>query len=276
MPNQPELLPQSTLSISIVCYQPDLSHLQLLLFSLSRAIKRLSVQGDTCRIILLNHGHNCEKLLNLCRQYQAIVDLQVLENPDNPGFGAGHNRVIEQVNSQYHLILNPDVVLPDACLVTLLAWLRANPELVAVCPEVRDETGKLQYLCKTAPTLVDLALRGFAPQWLKARFRQRLARYECRAMVEARQSAGVSLMSGCFMLCTTSALKIHRFDERYFLYFEDFVLSRQLQKIGQLQYVPDACIVHFGGNSARKGLLHIRYFLASAWRYFNQFGWRLW
>ena len=64
------------------------------------------------------------------------------------------------------------------------------------------------------------------------------------------------------MLCKTKALKLTGgFDSRYFLYFEDFSLSIELQKIGKIMYLPDMEIIHFGGNSSRKGYqayLHVR------------------
>ena len=39
-------------------------------------------------------------------------------------------------------------------------------------------------------------------------------------------------------------------------------------------YVPQARIVHHGGEAARKGAKHIAWFAASAWRFFTRHGWR--
>ena len=276
MPDTSVSRPMTLLSISIVCYQPDFERLTLLFNSLARAVSLLAQQGEQTQVFLVDHGQQGALLAKFCQRYQASLKIELLENPANPGFGAGHNLALKQANSRFHLVLNPDVVVPDATLTTLLAFARSHPDVVALSPEVRDAGGKLQYLCKTRPSVLDLALRGFAPAWLKQVFSARLGRYEYRTMVDTRTPAKVELLSGCFMLCRTRALQTTGFDEGYFLYFEDFALSHALHRYGELRYLPEACIVHFGGNSSAKGLSHIRYFLASAWRYFNQFGWRLW
>jgi GT2 family glycosyltransferase len=77
------------------------------------------------------------------------------------------------------------------------------------------------------------------------------------------------------MLAPTPALRaVGGFDERYFLYFEDFDLSLRLGEHGRLVFEPAMRIVHHGGYAARKGLRHVRYFLRSGIRFFNDHGWR--
>jgi GT2 family glycosyltransferase len=63
------------------------------------------------------------------------------------------------------------------------------------------------------------------------------------------------------------------FDPRYFLYFEDFDLSLRTPQHARIAYVPSVRIVHHGGGAARKGLRHVRLFLTSAIRFFDQHGW---
>src|SRR5690606_29155178 len=97
-------------------------------------------------------------------------------------------------------------------------------------------------------------------------FARRLLNYELKEIVERGEAAvDIPLLSGCFMLCESALLKrVGGFDERFFLYFEDFALSMELRKHGVLAYLPDMKIQHFGGNSAKKGLNHIRMFTSSA------------
>ena len=84
---------------------------------------------------------------------------------------------------------------------------------------------------------------------------------------------GVPLASGCFMLARTHLfIQARGFDPRYFMYFEDYDLSL---RIGRVAYVPQARIVHHGGNASAKGLRHRAWFLASAWRFFSRHGWRI-
>jgi GT2 family glycosyltransferase len=64
------------------------------------------------------------------------------------------------------------------------------------------------------------------------------------------------------------------FDDRYFMYFEDFDLSMRLRELGRVVYAPRVSVVHHGGYAARKGLRHVLYFMRSGIRFFGQHGWR--
>jgi hypothetical protein len=66
------------------------------------------------------------------------------------------------------------------------------------------------------------------------------------------------------------------FNEAFFLYFEDYDLSRRLAKHGSLLQVPGMRIIHHGGGAARKGWRHIRWFARGGWQFFQRWGWRLW
>ncbi len=55
------------------------------------------------------------------------------------------------------------------------------------------------------------------------------------------------------MLCRRKPLQaVKGFDERYFLYFEDFDLSLRLGSRGKLAYVPTMKIIHVGGKTGAR------------------------
>jgi GT2 family glycosyltransferase len=143
-------------------------------------------------------------------------------------------------------------------------------------PSVRGEDGAPQYLCKRYPSVWVLFLRGFAPRALKRRFRHAIEHYEMRDLIGDQVLADVPLASGCFMLARTRLfVKVGGFDPRFFMYFEDYDLSLRLGREAGVAYVPQARIVHHGGEAARKGWRHVGWFVASAWRFFSRHGWKL-
>ncbi|MEQ8516606.1 MAG: glycosyltransferase [Chromatocurvus sp.] len=193
----------------------------------------------------------------------------------NVGFGGGHNRALFDDDSDYHLVLNPDVVLGHSALVAGLRLLSRDPGAAAVSPRSASPGGRREYLCKRYPTVFVLALRGFAPGWLRRRFASHIAAYEMRDVCRGEAPVEVPLISGCFMLLRGNAVRrIQGFDAGYFMYFEDFDLSLRLRVHGRLMYVPAVPIVHYGGYAAAKGWRHVRWFLQSARRFFAQHGWR--
>ena len=197
----------------------------------------------------------------------------------NIGYGAAHNEALKRVDSQFHLILNPDVEFDEDALHVGLEYLRAKRDVVMVSPAARDAQGREQYLCRRYPSVLVLGLRGFAPRFVRRWFRAYLHGYELRDVCGAEASGGtgveVPLVSGCCMYARTSALRaVGGFSPRFFMYFEDFDLSLRLHSQGRLMHLPDMRIVHHGGNAARKGLRHILMFVHSAWKFFRLHGWR--
>jgi hypothetical protein len=78
------------------------------------------------------------------------------------------------------------------------------------------------------------------------------------------------------MFCRTNLLKaIGGFDERFFLYFEDFDLCRRVQRTHRTVYCPNVAVTHFWKRAAHKNWRHTLCFLMSAFRYFNRWGYRM-
>jgi len=269
------------LTVSLVVYGFDEAVLSDTLTSLRRAIKVAQHDGVLDRVNLslvdnADHADTLEPLLRRCMQGAGdAVQVDVISGHGNVGFGQAHNLVIHRCDSEYYLILNPDVIVDDQALSTGIRYLHGNPAAAAVSPAIVDGRGEPESGCKRYPSVLDFVLRGFAPAWLRQRFRQRLRHYEMRDLPVDRIQADVPIISGCFMLFRHDALRqLGGFDPRYFLYFEDFDLSIRARVLGQLSYLPQMRITHLGGNSAKKGLRHIIMFGRSAYRFFSSHGWR--
>lgn len=273
-----------SLSVSVVVYRPDLTELRQTMETLLIATRQAHGNAALSRVdlsVIHNETNPNESLIALLSDIREEAlkqggDLHLFEGHGNIGFGRGHNLAIRPAQSDYHLILNPDVVLTPDALLEGLAFMSTHPEVTALSPSVHYPDGSKQYVCKRFPSVLDFVLRGFAPKWVKRWFAFRLSRYEMRDLPEDQASTDIPIISGCFMLFRTAALQaVQGFDERYFLYFEDFDLSLRVHSQGTLAYLPTMQIQHLGGHSARKGLRHIGMFVRSGIRFYNTHGWRL-
>lgn len=265
----------SLLSISIVTWRLDGPLFAQVLAHLHAAIRRLERARKTqVRLAIVDNGDDAQLIQDLLAA--SGLGAELISSGRNLGYGKAHNLAIATTNAPYHLIMNPDVLVAEEALVSAVDYLDAHRDVVALSPQARDGQGEPAYLCKRYPALLDLALRGFAPRGIRRLFNTRLDLYERRALVAQGVVAPVDLISGCFMFCRTQALKqAGGFSPAYFLYFEDFSLSLELKKFGQLIYHPACQIVHYGGHAGKKGLRHASHFVSSALKFYNHYGWKL-
>lgn len=274
-----------SLTVSIVSYLPDRVRLRETLQSLHRAValaKEVGALGEAS-CFLVDNGPDRDSygtlmgLIEEVRRCPQAIPVEVVTGQGNIGFGKGHNIAIERSRADVHLVLNPDVLMAEDSLVAGLRFLQDHSDVGLLTPLATYPDGSAQYLCKRYPSVLDLALRGFAPVAVRMLFDTRLAEYEMRNETASHVVFDVPIVSGCFMLCRLEALRtVGGFCERFFLYFEDFDLSLRLRRVTRSAFVPKMRIVHHGGGASRKGWAHIRMFVGSAITFFQLHGWRWW
>ncbi|CAN5335421.1 glycosyltransferase family 2 protein [soil metagenome] len=271
-----------TLSVSLVVYQPDLALLRATMSSLERAIRYAREQRALREVTVWLVDNGSPDAGAVDRVFREEVELleglrfEVIRGQGNVGYGQGHNLAIRNAGSDYHLVLNPDVVLDETALLSAVAFMEVHPDVGLLTPWAQDDAGTRHYICREYPSVFVLFLRGFAPAGMRRRWEHRLTIYELRDRIGAEVVKGVPTASGCFMFTRRELLqRLGGFSDRYFMYFEDTDLSLRLSREAAIAYVPSVRIVHAGGGAARKGLRHVRMFCRSAWTFFRTHRWKL-
>ena len=202
-----------------------------------------------------------------------------LSNADNPGYGRAVNLLVAQLEEipPYLGVLNTDLAWAVGTFEQLLGWLQQHPDVSLAVPQILDEAGKPQKLCKRHPTVLGLFSRRFLPDWLKPAWLKRYDRWYVMADQDYQQVFEVPYLSGCCMLMRSDAFRrVGGFDERYFLYLEDADLTRSLASEGKCVHLPVAGVVHNWGRGNYRNLSLMLVNLTSAWHYFSKWGWTLW
>lgn len=162
----------------------------------------------------------------------------------NRGFGAAHNLAIQLYGdiSEYFLILNPDIKITPSCLPGLYEWMQQHPSIHLCAPKILNSDGSLQFVHKRHPTLTALFARRFIPQFLQTMINQlsghwlqrQLDQFILQDFLPFQTPLAVPMISGCFMWfrSTTLLQQLKGFDERFFMYMEDFDLSRRSLSLG--------------------------------------------
>lgn len=271
------------LSVSLVVFHSDVLRLLQTVNSLGTAVAHARAEGQL-GAVSLNLVDNSEDERYAAQVLECVgevvagwpqSDFNFAGAEKNLGYGSAHNLAATAVTSELHLVLNPDVDLAEDCLTHGIEDFAAHRGAVLLAPRVFSGRGEQEFLCRRYPSVLVLVLRAFAPRFIQSRFARQLAEYEMHDTCSLEQRAPVPLASGCFMLLRTEVFhKIGGFDDRFFLYFEDYDLCLRLAVEGDLMYQPTMNIVHHGGYAARKGVSHVGMFIRSGLQFFRQYGWR--
>lgn len=194
--------------------------------------------------------------------------------PKNMGFGFGHNKIASNLEEEFLLVCNPDILVDCKNLEYMVEFLKSNQRIL-VAPKVVYPNGDIQYLFRRKLDVFDYALRFIPSKTIKKIFNKRLAYFECRDLSEEIQE--VKFASGCFMLMrTTEFREVAGFDERFFMYFEDNDLCQKFRLSNmKIIYLPDAKVIHSYGKEAHKSKTVFKIFMSSMLSYFNKWGWKL-
>ena len=171
---------------------------------------------------------------------------------------------------QYHLVVNPDVWFSSDVIPTIWKYMEEHPEVGQIMPKVLFLDGNIQPLAKLLPTPMDMFCRMILPEWM---FKRRNKRYEL-ADSGYKNIMNVPCLSGCFMFFRTSTLQeCGLFDERYFMYAEDFDLTRRIHRRFKTLFFPNVSIFHKFNRGSHRSLRLFLIHTMSMVRYFNKFGW---
>ena len=208
-------------------------------------------------------------------QYSELDNIEYIHNKKNLGYGSAHNIGIQKAvdcGSDYHIVLNPDISFQPSIIDELIVYANEHRDVVYMLPKVLYPNGELQYLCKLLPTPFDLFFRRFLPQvgiFKKWNDRYTLKQFGYDKIINP------PCLSGCFMFMRTSTLREHelRFDDRFFMYCEDFDLIRRLHRVGKTVFYPYVSIVHDHEKASYKNIGMMFQHIESVIKYFNKYGW---
>jgi len=181
------------------------------------------------------------------------LQLIVVKNRLPLGFSANHNRAFGRCTTDWFVILNPDLRLADDVLPRLLAVAQEKPNTSLVAPLVINEVGDVEDSVRSNLTPLSIARRIFGT-------RQRFAPFS--------QSDGFRWFAGMCMLVRADAFRaIGGFDERYFLYCEDYDLCARLHLAGyELRLDPTSAVVHEARRASHTSLKHLYWHVMSLLR----------
>lgn len=212
---------------------------------------------------------NCSQDETLAIIRETFPQVTILENKKNGGFGYGHNQILNQIDSDYHVVINPDICIQEDAISKLVAYLEEHPTVGMVTPKILNMDGSEQFLPKRHPSIRYVILSKLKP------FRKHRQFYT-REVDNLTTSTSVEFCTGCFFVIRTELFrKLGGFDSRYYMYFEDADLSRTVLSEGyDIVFYPETAVYHKWHRANTRSVKGIVRFLTSMVKYFNKWGWK--
>ena len=179
---------------------------------------------------------------------ERFPQVRLVENRDNVGFARANNQAIQRCTGKYILLLNPDTLVKPGALQALVDFLDTHPEAGAVGARLLNPDGSLQISSHPRPTLSRELWRLFHLDAFLPYAEYTPTKWETNQPQEVDV-----LMGACLLLRKEVLDQVGFLDEDYFIYSEEVDLCYRIQRAGwSIYWVPQAEVVHFGGQSTQQ------------------------
>jgi len=178
-------------------------------------------------------------------------------NKTNSGFAKANNQALKISKGEYILFLNPDTIVPEDCFEKCISFINSKKNNIALGIRMIDGSGNFLKESKRGlpePATSFYKLSGLSKIFPHSRI---FSKYHLGYLSE-NENHEVDVLAGAFMMIPKKILdKTNGFDEDFFMYGEDIDLSYRIQKAGfKNYYFAQSCIIHFKGESTKKGSLN--------------------
>lgn len=183
-------------------------------------------------------------------------DLERIENDAPKGFGGNHNQAFARCATPWFLVLNPDIRFDDDVLSPMIA--QASPGSGLMAPRILEPGKPTPEQHRSIITPLEIVTRK-RPGYV--------------------QPAIPAWIPGLFMLFRSEAYRqIAGFDERFFMYGEDFDICARLHLAGwALQIAEELRVRHDAQRASHRSKRHLYWHVTSLLKVWSSTAfWRYW
>ncbi len=184
-------------------------------------------------------------------------EVRFIRNESNAGFAKACNRGLREATGTHVLFLNPDTLVAEDSFRICLDFFGRHPDCGALGVRMIDGAGRfLKESKRSFPSPLTSLFKLFGLSSLFPRSKL-FSRYHLGHLDE-RMNHEVDVLAGAYMMVRRDLLeKLGSFDESFFMYAEDVDLSYRIQAEGfRNYYLADTTIIHFKGESTKRGSLN--------------------
>ena len=188
---------------------------------------------------------------------EKFPELYFIENKENVGFSRANNQAIRLAKGEYILLLNPDTVVEEDTFLKVTGFMDKHSEAGGLGVKMIDGKGTFLPESKRGlptPWVAFYKMFGLSTLFPNSR---KFGKYHL-SNLNKNEIHEVEILAGAFMLLRKETLdKVGLLDEAFFMYGEDIDLSYRIILGGYKNYYfPETTIIHYKGESTKKGSLN--------------------
>ena len=193
------------------------------------------------KVIVGDNGSTDSSVEFLRQNFPAV---QIIQNDQNYGFTGGYNRVLQNVDADYFILLNSDVEVPSGWIEPVIALMESDPLIAAAAPKIKAFTQKDHFEhAGAAGGYID----RFGYPFCRGRMFYQIEQDEN----QYQQSGEVFWASGAAMFVKKECwVAAGGFDDRFFAHMEEIDLCWRLKNMGyRIMYCAESEVYHVGGGT---------------------------
>jgi GT2 family glycosyltransferase len=200
--------------------------------------------GAGCSVFVADNGSTDNSIAFMNRNHP---DVPLILFDKNYGFAEGYNKAIQQVDSEYVVLLNSDVETTENWLDILINYMEIHPEVAAVQPKICSYNNKKQF-----------EYAGAAGGFID-RYGYPFCRGRILEVVEEDQGQYDTVIpvfwatGACLCVRRKDYLDAGGLDPRFFAHMEEIDLCWRLHARDRgVMCLPSSVVYHVGGASLSK------------------------
>ena len=174
--------------------------------------------------------------------------IRVICNEKNYGFAGGYNKVLEQLESDYFILLNSDVEVHPDWINPVIQLMESDKQIAAAQPKILSYKHKERFeYAGAAGGYLDIFGYPFC--------RGRIFDYVELDNGQYNDVKEIFWASGAALFVKRDRwIQVEGLDEDFFAHMEEIDLCWRLKNIGfKIMYCPDSVVYHVGGGSLDAG-----------------------
>lgn len=201
--------------------------------------------SENIEIIIADNGSSDNSVEHLKQKYPTV---RIIELKTNYGFAEGYNQALKQVDAEYLVLLNSDVLVTENWIEPCIKAFADDKKLAAIQPKILSYSDRKYYeYAGAAGGYIDKFGYPFCRGRILNRIEEDLGQYN--------QPSQIFWASGACMFLRTSAFKtVGGFDGDFWAHMEEIDLCWRMKSQGlKIVYEPQSVVYHLGGGTLSYG-----------------------